>query len=162
MDVDELATRFSARTPVRTVAAYLAFTGVGLTVGWLAQWAAYIFTGVVPSAGVEAFSVIATADLTMVVPLALVSAALLWRRRPWGYVLGTISAIKGATYTLVLTVSSAYGATVGTKGAAVQIPVWAVWTAGGLAVVAVLLFSLPSAKDVRSSNPKPGSENPVL
>lgn len=152
MDVDAIVARFSARTPVRTVAAYLAFTGAGLAIGWIAQWAAYIFAGIVPSAGAEAFAVIATADLTMVVPLAIVSAFLLWRRRPWGYVLGSISAIKGATYTLVLTVSSAYGATVGTEGAAVQIPVWGTWTVVALAVVAALLLSLPSARSIRAAD----------
>jgi hypothetical protein len=145
VDAEEFATRFSQRTPVRSVAAYLGFTGVGLMVGWLAQWGAYIFAGAEPSAGVEAFAVVAALDLTMVVPLALISSVLLWRRRPWGYVLAAISAIKGATYTLVLTVSSIYGASVGTQGAAAQIPVWGVWTACGLAVAAVLLLSLPAA-----------------
>jgi len=143
LDVTDLAAHFSERTPVRWVAGYLAFTGVGLSFAWLAQWAAYVFSGVVPTAGVEPFSVVATLDLTMVVPLSLISAVLLWRHRPWGYVLGSVMTIKGATYTLVLTVSSAYGATVGTQGAAGQIPVWGVWTAGGLVAAAALVLSLP-------------------
>lgn len=145
LDVAEVAESFSSRTPVRLVAGYMAFTGLGLTVAWLAQWAAWVFSGVEPSVGEDAFALIAALDLTLVVPYFTLGAVALWRRRPWGYVLGAIMCIKGCTYTLVLAASSAVAASRGVEGAAAQVPVWGVWTAVGLVAAVLLVRGSPAA-----------------
>ena len=46
--------------------------------------------------GMPTFTVQAM-DLGMLVPLALATAFLLWRRNAWGYLLGVVFAVKGAT-----------------------------------------------------------------
>lgn len=138
-DVSAIAESFHARTPARVVAGYLGLTGVGLLVAWLAQWAGLVFGGVVPAIGEVPFKLIASLDLTFVVPLCLLSAVLLWRREAWGYIFGAIMGVKGATYTLVLTAGSIVGGMRGVEGSAAQVPIWGVWTLVGAAAVGLLL-----------------------
>jgi hypothetical protein len=145
-DAAAVASGFAAGTPARVVAGYLALTGVGLGSAWLAQWAAYVFGGVRPSVGVDAFALVAALDMTLIVPFMVFAGVLLWRRRPWGFVLGAMMAVKGATYTLGLTASSAVGATRGIAGSAEQIPVWGAWTAIGLAACVLLFRGLAPRK----------------
>jgi hypothetical protein len=147
-DVPGIAASFGPRTPVRTVAGYMGLTGFGLGVAWLAQWAGLVFAGKVPSIGADAFRLIASLDLSVVVPLMLVGAFLLGRRQPWGYTLAAIATVKGAVYTLSLTLSSVIGGMRGVAGAFAQVPVWAVWTLVGLAAAALLLWRVsPRAPD---------------
>jgi hypothetical protein len=143
-DVPGIAAAFAPKTPVRSVAGYMAFTGVGLAIAWIAQWAAYIFGGTVPSIGEGPFRLVAAMDLSLMVPIFTVGAVLLWRRCDWGFVLAAIAIIQGAAYTLVLTVSSYVGGTRGVVGAMEQVPVWAVWTAAGVAAAVALLCRLRS------------------
>jgi hypothetical protein len=144
LDAGAVAADFSARTPVRWVSAYMVFTGAGLAIAWTAQWAAWVFRGVEPSIGVEGFALVAALDLTFMVPYFILGAVLLWRRRPWGYVLGAIMNLKGAMYTLVLTAGSSVGAARGIEGSAAQIPVWGAWTLAGLAATAALYAGMRS------------------
>lgn len=146
-DVAALGARFGARTPVRSVAAYAGFTGFGLAVAWLAQWAAYVFAGTVPSVGEAPFRLVAAMDLSYMVPPMLVGAVLLWGRRPWGFLLTTITVTQGAAYTAGLTVSSFVGGLRGIEGSMAQVPVWGVWTLVGAAAAAALLLGVKKAND---------------
>jgi hypothetical protein len=141
-DVPAVARSFPTRTPVRGVASYMAFTGIGLAVAWIAQWAAYAFGGTVPSIGVEPFRLVASMDLSLMVPIFCVGAVLLWRRHAWGFVLGAIAIIQGAAYTLGLTLSSVVGGLRSIAGAMEQAPVWAAWTLAGVAAAVALLRSV--------------------
>jgi hypothetical protein len=140
MDVDGAAGRFPAATPVRSVASYMAFTGAGLLVAWLAQWAAYVFGGTVPSIGEGPFRLVAAMDLGLIVPAMLVGAVLLWRRRAGGFVLAVIAITQGATYTAGLTAASVVGGMRGVAGAMEQAPVWGIWTLAGVAAATALLW----------------------
>lgn len=144
--VRALAARFGARTPVRTVAVYAGLTGVGLTFAWLAQWGAYVFAETVPSIGEGPFRLVASMDLSYMVPPLIVGAVLLWRRRAWGYLLTAISVTQGAAYTAVLTVSSVVGGLRGIAGSMEQAPVWGVWTLVGAAAAIALLWRLESSE----------------
>ena len=70
---------------------------------WLAVCAAYLVTGSLPtgSALVETDTVVhlgIVLDLTVLVPLYLVAAVLLLRRRPWGFVLATVALVSGVLH----------------------------------------------------------------
>jgi len=142
MDPGRVAQHFAHTTPVRTISGYMLLTGGGLGTAWLAQWAAFAFRGIEPGIGEEAFTLIAAMDLSFVVPWFALGGFLLWKRRPWGFVLAAILILKGATYTLVLTTSAVVGARRGIEGAAAQVPIWAVWTLAGVAALVVLLRNL--------------------
>lgn len=146
VDAGQIASAFSEKTPVKWISSYMLFTGIGLTIAWTAQWLNFMLTGAVPDVGEEGFKLIASLDLSYIVPWFLLGAVLLMRRQPWGYIVATIITLKGATYTLVLTVTSTVGALRGIEGTLEQIPVWAAWTlVGGLAVWG-LLRNLQPAK----------------
>ena len=142
LDVEAMAADFASSAPVRWIGGYMIFTGGGLTVAWIGQWATFMLTGSTPSLGQEGFRLVAAMDLSVMVPWFLIGAVLLLKRRPWGYVIGSIIIMKGATYTLVLTASSTVAAWRGIDGALGQIPIWGVWTVVGGAAVWGLLTSL--------------------
>lgn len=103
LDTAELAAGFSARTPARAVAAVLAVLAVALGGMWLAVCVNYLVTGSLPtgSALVETDTVVhlgIVLDLTVLVPLYAVAAVLLWRRRPWGFVLATLVLVSGVLH----------------------------------------------------------------
>jgi hypothetical protein len=127
------------RLPRRFVAAYMGFTALGLAIAWTVQWAGWLFAQIEPDVGEQAFTLIAAMDLSFMVPYYGLGAVLLWRRHVWGYILAAVMIVKGATYTLVLTVTSAVAAVRGIEGTLEQIPVWGIWTLVG-AVATVLLY----------------------
>jgi hypothetical protein len=139
-DIPAIAAAFGPKTPARSVAAYMLFTGVGLAIAWLAQWGAYVFAGTVPSIGEAPFRLVAAMDLVFMVPAMLIGAHLLWRRRAWGYVIAAIAVTQGATYTAGLTVASVAGGLRGVAGAMAQAPVWGAWTLAGAAATVALLW----------------------
>lgn len=118
---------------------YLLFTGIGLPIAWIAQWAGYVMGGTVPAIGIDAFRLIAAMDLSFMVPWMLVGAVLLVRRQAWGWVIAPVIIAKGATYTLVLTASSLVAALRGIEGSLEQAPIWAAWTLAGMAAGWTLL-----------------------
>jgi hypothetical protein len=145
LDAPALADQFRVGTPKRFAAGYMMVVGVGLGVAWLAQWAAYVFGGTEPAVGVDAFATIAALDLSLIVPFMVLGGLLLWRGRPWGYVLGAIYTVKGALYTLALAIGSAAGAARGVEGTLAQIPVWGAMSLVGVAAAVTLLRGLRHA-----------------
>lgn len=138
---------FGTGAPVRSVAGYMTFTGIGLAIAWLAQWGAYVFGGAVPSIGEGPFRLVATMDLSFMAPTMLIGAVLLWRRHAWGYVIAAIAITQGATYTAGLTMASVVGGLRGVPGSMEQAPIWGVWTLAGAAATAALLWRLDSRRE---------------
>jgi len=145
LDVVSLAGRFAPITRRRWIAGYMLATGIGLTVAWTAQWAAYLLAGTEPSIGVDAFQLVAAMDLTFMVPWFVVGAVLLLRGSAWGFVVAPIIVIQGAMYTLVLAVTSTVAAGRGLEGTAEQIPIWTAWTLLGAGAAWGLLRSAKAA-----------------
>lgn len=139
VDVAALAGSFRHETPVRAIGGYLVFVGAGLTIIWLGMWSAYAFAGRPTPIEPEAFKVVAALDLSLMVPALTVGGALLWKRRPWGYLIATIASIQASLYLLVLSVNSAIAISRGLAVAPGELPIWgplAVFTT--LAVVTLL------------------------
>jgi hypothetical protein len=120
----------------------MAFTGAGLAIAWLAQWAAYVFAGTVPSIGEGPFRLVAAMDLSFMVPTMLIGPRLLWLRRPWGLIIAVMSITQGAAYTAGLTIASVVGGLRGVAGSMAQAPVWGVWTLVGAAASLALLLRI--------------------
>jgi hypothetical protein len=124
-DVPALGKTFHARTPVRWVGGYLVFVAVGLTGVWLSMWAAYVFAGAsVPGDDPAAFRLVAALDLTLMVPALGAGGVLLWRRRPWGFVLSAIGGIQGTLYLSVLTLNAVLFLARGLTEPPGELPVW--------------------------------------
>lgn len=142
LDPAEVAADFVPQTPINWVGGYMFFTGAGLALAWIAQWLNFMLTGATPDIGEEAFKLVAAMDLSFMVPWFIVGAAMLVKNTPWGYVIAPIIIAKGATYTLVLTVTSTVAATRGVSGALEQLPVWIAWTAAGAFALLALFRNL--------------------
>ncbi len=132
IDVLAMAGRFRSDTPVRAIGGYLAFVGVALAAVWLSMWAAYAFAGRPTPIEPEAFKLVAALDLTVMVTTLTVGGALLWQRRPWGYVLAAIAGVQGSRYLLVLSVNSALAIHRGAAEPPGELRMW-----GSLAVLTI-------------------------
>jgi hypothetical protein len=126
----------------RAVAAWMAAVAVVLGGLWTATSAAFWFTGT-PPAIVETIghptNLIAALDLTLVVPLNALGAWLLWRRSPWGLVVGALANVKGALYMAALTASTLTAWAAGASDEAALAGLWASIGAGCLAASVALL-----------------------
>jgi len=98
IDVPALAGSVSARFPRRGMIGFCLFVAVLLVGMWSGRIAAGL-SGDLEGAGLFGMTtlVVQAMDLGIVVPLALATALLLWRRRPWGYLLAAVFAVKGVT-----------------------------------------------------------------
>ncbi|MHB1345500.1 MAG: hypothetical protein ACYCX3_14265, partial [Thermoleophilia bacterium] len=100
------------------------FVAVGLSVVWLGTWAAYVFAGRPTPVETEAFHLVAALDMTLMVPALVTGGVLLWRRRPWGYVIAPVAGIQASLYLLVLSVNSAVSISRGIVAAPGELPIW--------------------------------------
>lgn len=109
LPVSVMAGQFSAKTPVKVLSIYIAFIALMLFMAEMSMIVNYLVTGALPETiklTGHPTSVVFALDLSVVIPLSLVAAILLWKRHPWGYVTGMIMMLKGFTYGLVLTVGT--------------------------------------------------------
>jgi hypothetical protein len=110
--------------PVRLLGGYLIFVACGLSVVWIAMWAAYAFAGRPTPVAPEAFKIVAALDLLWLVPTLAAGGTLLWKQRPWGFVLGTAATVQGALYLLVLSVNSTIAICHGLAAFPGELPTW--------------------------------------
>lgn len=103
LDVSSVAERLNPRSPVRVVAGILCALAAGLGGMWIYFAVDNAQTGNLPAGSqlVETDSVVhlgMALDLSLLVPLYAVAAALLWRRAPWGYVLAAVALVAGVLH----------------------------------------------------------------
>lgn len=150
LDVVALRARFSARTPVRWICAWMLFVGVGLGTVYVAQWAVFAVGGAVPpimARTAQHTNVVFALDLSLVIPLLVVGAVWLWRRRPWGYAIAAIINVKGAVYMVGLCASTYTAYRAGTIASLGELPLWVSIGAGCLIASAVLLYNVRGTED---------------
>jgi hypothetical protein len=112
---------------------------------WLAQWLNFVFTGNPPQIMVNLDSptnLVATLDLTLVVPFSFVAAYYLWKRRPIGYVLAVMLNVKGFVYNLVLILGSIVQEQSNVKGALDLVPLWVILCIGCLLSFVLLIMNM--------------------
>lgn len=152
VDVEAVAASVTPGRGTRAVAAYTATIGVLLGLFWTALSVGFLLTGE-PPAMVEATShptnVTGALDLSIVVTLALVSGAWLWRGRPWGYALALAWNVKGAVYMLALSGASVAAWWIGPAEDLVQVALWGPIGLGCAVSAGVLLRAYRQASTSR-------------
>lgn len=142
MDVERMMAVFESRGLANGIAGFNAFVGITLSVVYFLQWLAFAIGGDVPAiiqmSGHPTHLVFAL-DLSIVVPVLLVSAVLLWRRRPWGVVLAAMGNVKGAVYMVALSAATVTAYQAGTIDAVTEISLWAAIGAGSAIAAFALL-----------------------
>lgn len=103
-DMKKIPELFSDRLPVKLLAGFQFFVGIVIGAMWLAKIAPSIFEAAVP-VGLEHYTtlVIQAMDLGIIVPTAILSAVLLLKKRPMGYLLTSVIVVKGFTMLTALT-----------------------------------------------------------
>jgi hypothetical protein len=103
INITSLPQRFDPHLPRRTIAGFLFLVGGFLLLAWLGRIVPALLNSQ-PPIGLESYStlVIQTLDLGLIVPAAFLSGALLWRRRPWGYLLASILLVKAFTLSIAV------------------------------------------------------------
>jgi hypothetical protein len=143
LDVASIAERIRPRTPVRAVGAVLGLLAASLGGMW--SWFSLRFaaTGAAPQEGLllqpAPIGHLGYAmDLSTLVPGYATAAALLWRRRPWGYVLGAVLLVASAVIQVNYVLALAFQAAARIPGATAfdpQEPYIAAVITGGAAVL---------------------------
>ena len=133
-DVAALPARFSDQLPRRGIAGLFFVVGGFLSLAWLGRIGPSLLTGA-PPFGLESTTtlVIQVLDLGLVVPLAVIAAVLLLRRRPWGYLLASVALLKFLTMSIAVAAMAVNILIVGEAISAVELVVFpsiAVVTAG--------------------------------
>lgn len=98
IDISTIRGRFTDRFPARTMAA-ACWLIASILIG---MWSPRIIAGYTGDLGKASFMGMPTLtvqalDLGLIVPLAIATGVLVWRRRPWGYLLAPVLAVKGVT-----------------------------------------------------------------
>jgi hypothetical protein len=112
IDVDALAARFGPRTPARPVGVLFGGTTLMLAGMWTHYSITQAVTGRLPTGAAPpaALHTVYATDLTFFVGPLAVATVLLWRRTVWGYLLGTVMAVMGASYLVNLMSAAAFQA----------------------------------------------------
>lgn len=142
VDVNIISKKFSDKTPIKLISIFLLFISLPLAFAEVSQCINYIITGKVP----EAPSLIFALDLSMVVPNTALSAILLWKHSPWGYVLAAMMLVKAFSYGLVLSVGTALIAFNPAGKWDPLMPFYVFVAAGGLIGSIVRLYNLKPPK----------------
>ncbi len=158
LDVRGLADRFRSGTPVRFVSAVLALLAAALGGMWIFFSARFALTGATPPQGllVQSAPILHLGyamDLAVLVPGYATAAALLWRRRPWGYALATVLLTSSGITQLAYMVALLFQSTADIPGATAfdpQEPFIAAAILGAAAAMMTNLGRTPDAAGLRS------------
>lgn len=101
-DLTDLPRHFSARLPRGWIAALMFLVGCFLMLAWLGRIVPPLLQNQTPVLDNTTTLVIQAMDLGLIVPLAILSGVLLLRRSPWGYLLASVTLLKGVTLGLAV------------------------------------------------------------
>lgn len=148
-DLTDLPQNFSARLPRGWIAGLMFLVGGFLLLAWLGRIVPPLLQNQTPVLDNTTTLVIQAMDLGMIVPLAILSGILLLRRSPWGYLLTSVTLMKGVTLGLAV---SAMAINMAQKGIAesmgIMIPFFVITLLNFLAA-AILLKNV----DAREESP---------
>jgi hypothetical protein len=159
LDAEELAGRFTDRTPVRGVGAFLWLIGGTLGLMELAQVVPALLAGRVPKVVLNTghpTGVIYILDLGLVVPLLLLAGYWMRQRRPWGYVAAAILLVKGVTVGLGLLASNLVGYLDTGRTDGPLLGLWALIAVGSLLMLVRYLQPLQDRPPGRAADPTAG------
>ncbi len=96
-DLENLPRHFSEHLPRRWIAGLMFLVGGFLLLAWLGRIVPPLLQGETPALENTTTLVIQAMDLGLIMPLAILSGILLLRRSAWGYLLASVTLLKGIT-----------------------------------------------------------------
>lgn len=139
-DLEDLPRHFSDKLPHGWIAGVLFAVGGFLFLAWIGRVVPELLNPQIPAALENTTTrVIQALDLSLIVPLAVLSGILLLRRSAWGYLLASVAVLKGLTMALAVSTMAVNMALKGVPDSlAIMVP-FLVLTALNV-IVAVLLL----------------------
>jgi hypothetical protein len=95
MNTERVSRSVSGGMPRRGIAVFLLLLAAFLTLAWLGRIVPPLLAGT-PPPGLETYTtlVIQALDLGIIIPVSVVTAVLLWQKKPWGYTLTSVLLVK--------------------------------------------------------------------
>jgi hypothetical protein len=142
-DLADLPRHFSEKLPRGLIAAVLFAVGGFLLLAWIGRVVPELLNSQIPAALENTTTrVIQALDLSLIVPLAILSGVLLLRRKAWGYLLSSVAVLKGLTMALAVSTMAINMALKGVPDStAIMIP-FLVLTALNMMVAVILLANI--------------------
>jgi hypothetical protein len=109
-NLENIASNFAKKTPVKWVSAYLFLIAFMLFMVEFNMIMPFLISGKIPETirlTGNITSVVFALDFSIVMPVSIIAAFLLWKRSSWGFVMSIIMLVKGFTYGLVLSIGTA-------------------------------------------------------
>ena len=146
LDASAIADRYRAGAPTRAVAGLLVLVGVVFAALWSAFSISYAVSGQISlgAAPLDGMHTVFAIDLSLMVPAMTLAGVLLWKRTPWGFVMGAAMSIFGAVYQLNLAAAGWIQVDAGVENVRRIDPVGAVF---------IVLFLLAAAVMIRELRP---------
>lgn len=147
MDVDTIRVHFAEKTPVRFFAGYLSFISLLFLITWLKQIIPAMFNTAPPAflAGtIMLTSPVHVLDLAFTLPLGVLGAVWLWKRKDWGYLLAGLLLTMMAIETASIAVDQYFGHLHDPAASPDAVPLFAGLTVIGLIVSTTYLYFLCS------------------
>lgn len=148
IDAKQLRLHFSEKTPVKTVSIYLLAVALLVFLGWMKQILPALLTGQLPESITLArtpSNPVFVLDLALLLPAFCLAAIWLWRRQPWGYILGGIFLVKALTLTLAILSMSWFMYQTHIQG--LDIVSTVIWIAIALASLVLTVFYLVNLQE---------------
>jgi len=101
-DLADLPRHFSPQLPHGWIAGVLFAVGGFLSLAWVGRIVSPLLQKQTPALENTTTLVIQAMDLSLIVPLAILSGILLLRRSAWGYLLASVAVLKGLTMALAV------------------------------------------------------------
>jgi hypothetical protein len=141
-DLADLPRHFSPHLPRWAIAVVLFAVGGFLFLAWMGKIVPPLLQNGTPPLENTTTLVIQALDLSLIAPLAILSGILLLKRSPWGYLLASVTVLKGLTMALAVSTMGINMALQGVPDSlAILIP-FLVLTALNLVVVVLLLQNI--------------------
>lgn len=148
-DMKVLQNSFSRQLPVKTIAGYLLFIGTAIGLMWLGKVLPSLTDGA-PPAGLDHYTtlVIQALDLGFVVPVSILSAILLLKRKPFGLLISSVICVKGLTMLTALTAMIIGQIIAGVQMTAIEIILFPAFNLIGIVIVMALLKHIKEPEEI--------------
>ena len=127
-DMTSLSSHFNNKLPVKAIGGFLLFLSIAVALMWLKRILPSVFGSSVDTVGIEHYTTlpIQALDLGFVLPATVLSAVLLMKRKPFGYLLSSVFIIKFITMLTAITAMVIGQAMVGVKMSLIEVVIFPV------------------------------------
>jgi hypothetical protein len=141
-DLADLPRHFSPQLPRGWIAGVLFAMGAFLFLAWMGRIIPPLMENATPTLENTTTMVIQAMDLVLIMPLAILSGILLLRRTAWGYLLASVTVLKGLTMALAVSTMGVNMALNGVSDSSVLLIIFLVLTFLNLISVMLLLKNI--------------------